>query len=59
MGRSSNRDRRARRRAGFATHAKAVMLLAFAILFVGLAEPVRTLIAARGDRLAVAAVPAR
>jgi hypothetical protein len=35
---------------GFATHTKAVVIVAFAIMFVGLAEAVRTLVAAPGKR---------
>lgn len=38
--------------AGFGTHTKAVVIIAFAILFVGLVQAVRTLVAAPGDRLA-------
>jgi hypothetical protein len=44
--------------AGFATHTKAVVIVAFAIMFVGLAEAVRTLVAAPRDRPAGEAVVA-
>ena len=37
---------------GFATHTKAVVIVAFAIMFVGLAEAVRTLVATPGEQLA-------
>jgi hypothetical protein len=44
--------------AGFGTHTKALVIIAFATMFVGLVEAVRTLLAAPGDRLATAAAVA-
>jgi hypothetical protein len=44
--------------AGFATHSKALVIIAFAVMFVGFVEAVRTLVAAPRDQLAVEAVVA-
>jgi hypothetical protein len=44
--------------AGFATHSKALVIIAFAVMFVGFVEAVRTLVAAPRDRLAGEAVVA-
>jgi hypothetical protein len=45
--------------AGFATHSKVLVIIAFAVMFVGFVEAVRTLVAAPRDRLAAEAVVAR
>ncbi len=42
--------------AGFGTGTKALVIVAFAVLFVGLAEAVRTLVAVPGHRVTTAAV---
>ncbi len=44
--------------AGFATETKALVVVGFALLFVGLAQAVRTLVAGAGERLAATAIPA-
>jgi hypothetical protein len=44
--------------AGFGTGMKALVIVAFAVLFVGLAEAVRTLVAVPGDRVTTEAVTA-
>jgi hypothetical protein len=44
--------------AGFGTGTKALVIVAFAVMFVGLAEAVRTLVAVPGHRVTTAAVTA-
>ena len=43
---------------GFGTHTKAVVIISFAVMFIGLVEAVRTLVAAPRDRLTAEAVVA-
>ena len=44
--------------AGFGTHSKALVIIGFAVMFIGFVEAVRTLVAAPRDRLAGEAVVA-
>lgn len=43
--------------AGFGTHSKALVIIGFAVMFIGFVEAVRTLVAAPGGRRAAAAFP--
>ena len=43
--------------AGFGTHSKAVVIIGFAVMFIGFVEAVRTLVAAPGGRHAAEAFP--
>ena len=57
LGRSGDRDRRSRRRAGFATGTKALVIISFALLFAGLLQAVRTLVTSAATQPAAEAAP--